>query len=109
MITTKNITKRNKNWKKRLLDHTAFEVLISLTTIYALFGDDIRMATCTLAQDKYFDITTTVSIFLFIFEIYLASCVRKHFLFSFFFWLDLISSLTLIFDITIINHAVLGT
>ena len=46
---------------------------------------------------------------LFIIEILLASIVKEGYFNSFYFWLDLVASLSLIFDITWFWDAILGT
>lgn len=94
---------KKKNWKEALLDNSLFELTVSLATVFALFGDDIRLAATDRPSDIYFDVGNSIVIVLFIFEIYVTCKVRKHFLFSFFFWLDLVSTLTLILDITFVS------
>ncbi len=72
---------------------------MSLTTIFALFGDDIRLWFTTKEADIYFDAGLVASFLLFSIEILINSCVVDDFKYSFFFWLDLIATMSLISDI----------
>ena len=91
------------------MESSFFNVVITTLTIYALFGDDIRVA----AFDKYADIgfdvvniialaciITIINLFTaFSIEILLSVFVKKDYFLSFFFWLDVISTISLILDI----------
>lgn len=86
---------------KAILDNTFFSVLVNLLTLFALFGDDIRRACFDKTADNGFDgitIVCMVSIVImkciFTLEILFACLVREGYLNSFFFWLDIISTLS---------------
>jgi hypothetical protein len=72
---------------------------MSLTTIFALFGDDFRLWFTTKGADPYFYAGLCLSFILFIIEIFINSCVVNDFKFSYFWWLDIIATLSLITDI----------
>lgn len=72
---------------------------MSLTTLFALFGDDLRLWFFSKSDDSIFFILLFVSLFLFTLEILLNSCVVDEFKYSFFFWLDIIATLSLVIDI----------
>jgi len=74
-------------------------VLMSLTTIFALFGDDLRLWFTTKEADPFFYGGLSLSFLLFSIEIMINSCVVDDFKYSFFFWLDMIATLSLIPDI----------
>lgn len=74
-------------------------VLMSLTTVFALFGDDLRLWFTDKSADPYFYGGLSASFVLFTFEILINSCVVDDFKYSFFFWLDIIATLSLITDI----------
>lgn len=68
-------------------------------TLYALFFDDIRILSLSAnADDAVYGFTTFV-LFCFSAEILLHSIADKNYINSFFFWLDIISTISLIFDI----------
>lgn len=72
---------------------------MTIITVYALFGDDIRVLTTTKSADLYFDIVTMVSMATFLLEMGLAMLSKISYTCSFYFWLDLISTVSLILDI----------
>ena len=74
-------------------------VIMSLTTIYALIGDDFRLWFTTKGADVYFSGGTCIAFVLFAVEILINSCVVNEFKFTFFWWLDCIATLSLIPDI----------
>jgi hypothetical protein len=81
-------------------------LLMSLTTLYALFGDDLRVWLTGKDADPYFYAALSLSFILFTLEIFINSCVVNDFKFSFFWWLDIIATLSLIMDISWIIEAI---
>eukprot|EP00351_Strombidinopsis_sp_SopsisLIS2011_P005202 CAMPEP_0116871306 /NCGR_PEP_ID=MMETSP0463-20121206/1572_1 /TAXON_ID=181622 /ORGANISM="Strombidinopsis sp, Strain SopsisLIS2011" /LENGTH=170 /DNA_ID=CAMNT_0004509427 /DNA_START=12 /DNA_END=524 /DNA_ORIENTATION=- len=74
-------------------------LIMSLVTLFALFGDDFRLWFFTKKADPYFFVCLIISLFLFMLEILINSCVVDEFKYSFFFWLDIIATVSLIPDI----------
>ena len=105
----------------KVLDSNSFGFFVTILTLYALFGDDTRVVifyfkTFQIAFDKsadlVFDVITIISLFVFTAEITMSWIVKDDYkyriwiykyiqiiLYSFFFWLDVISTLSLILDI----------
>jgi hypothetical protein len=79
---------------------------MTLTTIFALFGDDLRLWMTDKVADPYFYLFFVVSLVLFSAELLLQSCVVDDFKYSFFLWLDLIATLSLVPDIKWIMSAI---
>ena len=74
-------------------------IIMTVTTLFALFGDDIRLWQTDKNADIFFFIGLIISLILFSLELLLQSCVVDDFKYSFFFWLDFIATLSLIPDI----------
>lgn len=91
------------------LDHASVQFLMFVVTVYALLGDDLRLALAPKAYDDLFTLLTTISLILFVIELILASIGYDDYLFSFFFWLDLVSSLSLVTDIEPIMSWLFGS
>lgn len=72
---------------------------MSLVTIFALVGDDIRLWTTSKDADIYFVIGLSVSFVLFTLEVLLTSVVVDDFKYSFFFYLDIVATLSIVSDI----------
>jgi hypothetical protein len=73
--------------------------IVTLLTIFALFGDDIRVMATNKSADTGFDVMTIICLVIFSLEIFMSILCKKDYLFSFFFWLDLVSTVSLILDI----------
>jgi len=85
---------------EKIFNNTIFTTSVSIATIYALFGDDLRLAFFEDKDDLYFNILSIIAFILFGVEIIMASKIDRKFFGGFFFWLDTISTLTVILDIT---------
>jgi general stress protein CsbA len=67
-------------------------------TIYALFFDDIRILLFPKEADNFFFAATLMGIILFTAEIVATSYSKDDYINSFFFWLDIISTVSMIPD-----------
>lgn len=72
---------------------------MTLVTVFALIGDDIRVISTSKSADNYFFAAMTLSFLLFTIEIIAQTVVIDDFKYSFFFFLDIIATLSLINDI----------
>mmetsp|Transcript_32582 Transcript_32582/g.49822 ORF Transcript_32582/g.49822 Transcript_32582/m.49822 type:complete len:169 (+) Transcript_32582:808-1314(+) len=81
---------------------------MTLITIYALLGDDLKLLLFPKGTDDTFTLLTSASLIFFMVEIILASLAKPGYFNSFFFWLDLISTLSLITDIEPAMDAIFG-
>ena len=88
-----------KNLLRDIVEGKSVTVLMTLVTVYALVGDDIRLWLTKKNADPYFFSGLIISFFLFGLELILNTVVIDEFKYSFFFWLDIIATLSLIPDI----------
>lgn len=72
---------------------------MSVITVYSLFFDDIRALTLPVETDIYVYSVTCGVMVCFIIELMIASVVMEDYFLGFFFWLDVISTLSMIPDI----------
>lgn len=72
---------------------------MTIVTLYALLGDDLRLIYAPKDYDEVFTNLTIVSLILFTIELTLSAAAVENYLNSFFFWLDLVSTFSLITDI----------
>ncbi|CAG9312300.1 unnamed protein product [Blepharisma stoltei] len=82
-----------------ILDHWFTTTFMLVLTVYALFGDSFRALLTSQDADDGFYIVTIICISFFTLEIIVASFVKEDYFLSFFFWLDVISTISLITDI----------
>ncbi|TYZ60356.1 hypothetical protein PybrP1_011207 [[Pythium] brassicae (nom. inval.)] len=93
----------------QLLDSRSVSVLMLVVTIYALFGDDIRVSVFSISADNTFYALATICLALFSAE-FIASCYCKPgYLLSFYFALDLIATFSVLPDIGWIWNEIIGT
>lgn len=81
---------------------------MTLVTVYALLGDDLRIIFWDNTADPIFLGITVASMVFFAIEIVLASIGKPDYFNSFFFWLDALSTLSLITDVEPFMLAVTG-
>jgi hypothetical protein len=74
-------------------------IVMSLVTLYALVGDDIRLWVTDKNADLIFNSGLLISFLLFTAEIMLNTVAIDEFKYSFFFWLDIIATLSVVIDI----------
>jgi len=79
---------------------------MSTVTIYALFGDDFRFWFFSKEADLYIDMALIFALFAFSIEILVNSCVVNDFKYSFFFWLDIIATVSIVPDIMILINPI---
>ena len=78
---------------------------MAAVTIFALFGDDFRLWFTTKKADVWIDGALIVSLVAFTVEILVNSCVVDDFKYSFFFWLDIIATVSIMVDVKYLNDA----
>ena len=88
-----------KNMLEFAIDNNYSQVIMTLVTVYALVADDIKLLTTDVSADGYFTTITIFSLVMFLLELIAASIGKPGYWLSFFFWLDLIATLSIITDI----------
>jgi len=91
-----------------IVSNKYFVALTTALTFYALIGDDMRLLTTELPSDKIFDGITLACIVIFFSEVGLQCFGKDDYIGSFFFALDLISTATLVFDLSWVSNAIQG-
>jgi hypothetical protein len=91
---------------ERFLGGWTFQGLMTIITIYSLFGDDVRQMAFTGQSDYIFYILSSISLGAFSLEIVLQSILREDYWLGFYFWLDLISTVSLLTDIGWVMNAI---
>ncbi|KAF4717950.1 Ion transport protein, partial [Perkinsus olseni] len=108
VIELPSLATRIKHWCGVLVDNTIFSFITSIITIYALFGDDIRVSSTSQSADTTFDVLTSISLVIFVIEVTAASVGKEGYIWSFFFFLDSLSTASLILDLTFVAEALFG-
>ena len=79
---------------------------MAAVTIFALFGDDFRLWFTTKKADVFIDAALIFSLIAFTVEILVNSCVVDDFKYSFFFWLDIIATVSICVDVNVISNMI---
>lgn len=87
---------------RNVMDGRLVTLIMTSLTLYALFGDDFRLWFFSQTIDIYFYSFLNVALIMFLMEILINSCVQDEFKYSFFFWLDIVATLSLLPDIQFI-------
>lgn len=80
-----------------------------MITIYALFADDFRQLVSDINGDNVFYILILICFGIFFIEIVVSSIALPDYFLGFYFWLDVISTLSLLLDVGWINEAIFET
>jgi hypothetical protein len=68
-------------------------------TLFSLFGDDLRNAFTTKTSDPTFDAFMFICLIVFSSEVIVASIFTDGYILSFYFWLDLMATASIVMDI----------
>lgn len=82
-----------------VLDHWFTTVFMTMITVYSLFFDDLRALAFDPSADDTFYGITSFCMGAFLIEIFFAALVKDDYFLTFFFWLDIISTISMIPDI----------
>ena len=105
------IATKRAPWKikvEKLLENFIVVGTMSSITIYSLFFDDVRVLGTTVDYDYIFYVITCICLVMFAVEIVLASISKEVYFLTFFFWLDVVSTLSMIPDIGLIWDLMTG-
>eukprot|EP00440_Ansanella_granifera_P034699 gb/GFBE01037643.1/.p1 GENE.gb/GFBE01037643.1/~~gb/GFBE01037643.1/.p1 ORF type:complete len:958 (+),score=196.24 gb/GFBE01037643.1/:1-2874(+) len=92
----------------KIVENSVFVGATTLLTLYALTADDVRVLLTQKPLDIYFDVMVLVCLVIFSFEIIVSVYGKADYWLGFFFTLDLISTASLILDLTWVSNAMSG-
>jgi class 3 adenylate cyclase len=81
------------------VDGRNMTILMTLLTVFALWGDDIRLAACPKWSDPIFFAGFLFALVMFFLEFLINTVVKVDYKWSFFFWLDLVAAISIAPDI----------
>ncbi|EER12037.1 hypothetical protein Pmar_PMAR019142 [Perkinsus marinus ATCC 50983] len=91
-----------------IVDKAWFSATTTILTLYALFGDDIRMACFEQDADSTFNAITIACLVVFGIEIILQSFGKPDYFGGFFFLLDVLATGSLVLDLTYVAEDLFG-
>lgn len=90
------------------LDSKKVTITMSFVTIFALFADDVKTLGFVKSEDNTFSSLIVICLLLFLLELLLSFFYKPNYKWSFYFWLDLIATLSLLTDIGWIWDSLIG-
>jgi class 3 adenylate cyclase len=96
---TNSIVKVKLSLAELILSHKYFTWTMTAWTVWALFGDDLRILMTSKPADSFFYVMAILALALFFFELSLNFYARKNWRFGFYFWLDFLATISLLPDI----------
>mmetsp|Transcript_49035 Transcript_49035/g.85352 ORF Transcript_49035/g.85352 Transcript_49035/m.85352 type:complete len:1029 (+) Transcript_49035:103-3189(+) len=93
---------------RAIVENKFFVAFTTVLTIYALVGDDCRILLTNQPADDYFNVLTISCLVIFTFEIVVSCLGKSDYFLGFFFCLDVISTLSLLLDLTWISDVAVG-
>mmetsp|Transcript_39068 Transcript_39068/g.47004 ORF Transcript_39068/g.47004 Transcript_39068/m.47004 type:complete len:1389 (-) Transcript_39068:157-4323(-) len=90
--------KESQSSMKQFIEAGFYQSIMLIATVYALFAVDMNMAVGSKDYDRLIDIGTLFVLFLFLIEIIMSLvCISEYV--HFFFWLDLVASVSMFLDV----------
>ena len=105
------VKKRKPKWKRKLdkfLDSPPVLCFMSILTLWALFMSDVQIAWLDIKVDEAFNIIQCCLLGFFAIEFILNCIAKDDYTLGFFFWLDLIATVSIIQDIDYIMDPIMG-
>jgi len=93
---------------KVVVDSKYFVFLCTVLTFYALIGEDVKLIATNKPSDSYFDAVTIFCLVVFSIEIMLSCIGKRDYFLGFFFTLDVVSTCTMVLDISSVSEFVMG-
>lgn len=91
-----------------VVESTMVTALTTILTIYTLIGDDVKSITTQHPADEYFNFVTLFCMLVFSIEIVLSCFGKDDYFLGFFFFLDIISTVTMFTDLTWVQEKLAG-
>jgi len=88
---------------REILRSPRYNIIMGVLTFYALFADNLRDIFFTQNGDTIFDALLLTTLAIFILEILINLFVTDQYLGSFFFYVDIISTISILFDVNLVS------
>ena len=110
-VTMLQEEEKKKNWKRKIgkfIDSTPVLIIMSIFTVFVLIITDLQAAFLRKNVDYGLNVIQCILLGIFAIEIVLACIGKPDYPLSFFFWLDLIATVSMIQDIDWIMEPIMG-
>lgn len=94
---------------EKIIDSNYVVIFMAIMTLFILFSNDVQYAWLPDTVDFPFDIIQTIMLGLFTIEIIITCIAKEGYIWSFFFWLDIVATISLIQDISFIFDPIINS
>ncbi len=91
----------------KFIDHPKIQLLLLIVTLYSLFADDYRVLASDKQLDVIYDVFVMLCLGIFSIEIVIAAIWKPLYVKSYYFYLDIISTASLILDFGPVSTAII--
>ena len=88
-----------QQWLNMRMESGLVSGLTICITVWALYGDDIRLMSTSIASDSAFVDVVIFCLIYFSAELLIGCISKPHYFLSFYFWLDVCATLSLLLDV----------
>ena len=110
VVPLPGLSQRNSGLRtriKNIIDGKVVTISMAIVTLFVLFGDDVRLVATSKEADQGFFVSFMICLVLFVVELIANSIFVEDYKFSFFFWLDVIATISLLPDIPYLRDPLL--
>lgn len=90
------------------LNHKIVQLFMLIISLYALMGNDVQMLAFEKKDDGVFMVLNVITIVLFTIDIILSTIAIQDYVFSFLFWVDIISTASIVLDLESVQKSLIG-
>lgn len=91
----------------RILESSQIQLFLLIVTFYSLFADDYRTLTSKQEMDIFYDVFVIICMAIFSIEIFISCFFKGGYFNSYYFYLDIISTASLILDFSPVRNALI--
>ena len=99
---------RVKSAGQMFVENSKVQLFLLVVTLYALFADDYRTLTTQPDMDQAFDYFVLLCTLIFLAELFISVFCRPGFFNSYYFYLDVISTISLLLDYSPVRNALIS-
>lgn len=107
LLEDEEIDHNQKSTMHKFIDHPKIQLLLLIVTLYSLFADDYRVLASDKQLDVVYDVFVMLCLAIFTVEIVIAAVWKPLYVKGYYFYLDIISTASLILDFSPVSTAII--
>lgn len=107
LIEDEEIDYKDKKPMHKFIDNSKVQLVLLIVTLYSLFSDDYRILASKKHLDVIYDVFVIICLSVFSIEILIAAIWKPLYFNSYYFYLDIVSTASLILDFSPVSNALI--